>query len=138
MMNFNELRKYIIANIDHLGGLNFTATDRNSKKTYTAVYLVEKPETHDLTSGNGIVIKFNEVGGGQVVRHFVVEIRILSKNLSNTITIREGLSDMLDFYRTPCRISRYKKFVLSNDGGAYFDDKNKLYINKLFFDVKLI
>lgn len=138
MMNFNEVRQYIIANLNDFNGLSFTAKDRTSNTEYTSVYLVEKPETHDLTSGNAIIIKFKEIGGGQVVRHFAVEIRILAKSASNAITIRESLINMLDFYRNPCLISRYKKFVLSNDGGLYFDDKANLYVNKLFFDVKLV
>lgn len=138
MMNFIELRNYIIENSNAFNGITFQAKDRNSKAVYPAVYLIEKPSTHDIISNNGLIIKYNEIGGGQTVRQFAVEIKILSKSLKDLITIRDALIDMLDFYRCPCRIARYKKFVLSNDGGAYFDDIANMYVNKLFFDVKLI
>lgn len=136
-MNFNELRKYIMEHINELGDLDFSAKDRENNRNYTAVYLVEKPETHDLAS-NGLIIKFNEISGGQTVRHFMVEIRILSKEIADIVTIKDGLVNMLDFYNRPCSISRYKKFVFSNEGGTLFDEKINCYSNKLFFDCKLI
>lgn len=136
MQSFNELRKYIIDNLN-IAGVNFTAKD-DKKRTYTSVYLVEKPETHILTSGNGLIIKWNESRGGQTVRLFTVEIRILSKEIADLIQIKDELVNMLDFYNRPCAITEYKKFVLSNESGIYFDDNNDSYIDKLFFECRLI
>ena len=138
MQSFNELRNYIIDHLQDINGVSFSAEDTNTKNSYTAVYLVEKPEAHALTSGNGLIIKFNEINGGQTIRNFAVEIRILSKEIADIITIKDSLVNMLDFYNRPCLINRYKKFVFSNEGGIYFDSNNHLYVDKLFFDCKLI
>ena len=136
MQTFNELRKYIIDNLDNIGA--FVATDKNSKTEYKAVYLIEKPEQHTLTSGNCLIIKFNEVDGGKAVRHFAVEIKIMSKDISDLIATKDALVNMLDFYNRPCAIPDYRKFRLSNEGGIYFDENNLMYVDKLLFDCKAI
>lgn len=136
-MVFLDLKNYIENHIEDFDGLTFTAKDRNSKRDYTAIYLVEKPKTHDITS-NAVIIKWNEIDGGSPVRSFAVEIRILSKDIANVLQIKDTLVQMLDFYNRPCEITKYKKFRLSNEGGIYFDDIANLYVDKLFFECKLV
>lgn len=137
MLSFVELKNYIESHIADFDGLTFSARDRNSKRDYSAVYLVEKPETHDITS-NALIIKWNEYNGGQTIRSFAVEIRIMSKDIASVIKIKDALVNLLDFYNRPCEIPKYKKFVLSNEGGIYLDEISGLYVDKLFFDCKLI
>lgn len=137
MLSFVELKNYIESHIADFGGVTFAATDRNSKANHSAVYLVEKPETHDITS-NALIIKWNEYNGGQTIRSFAVEICILSKDIASVIQIKDALVNLLDFYNRPCEIPKYKKFVLSNEGGIYFDENNHFYVDKLFFECKLI
>lgn len=139
MMNFNELREFIIDNIETETGLQFGATNKAGKNTATkAIWLHEKPENITPSDNRFILIKWREINGGQTVRHFAVELWIYSKELRDVITTKDALVNMLDFYNRPCEISRFKKFVLSNEGGIYFDENKSLYVDKLFFDCKLI
>lgn len=134
---FNELRRFIINNLE-IDGIAFRATDKTDGQIYDAVYLVEKPETHETTSGNYLLIKWNQNNGGHTVRSFTVEIWIMTKDLGDNCLIANELVNLLDFYNRPCEISKYKKFVLSNEGGTYYNDNIHLYTDKLFFECKLI
>ena len=136
LVNFNEVRNYIIENIAVFGDISFTATDKTTNRQYQSIYLVEKPQNHIITSGNALIIKFHELNGGQVVRQHQVEIWILSNDLSNMVTIKDKIVNLLDFYNRPCEITQFNKFRFSNEGGIYFDDSLALYKNKLFFECK--
>lgn len=136
MLSFVELKNYIESHIADFDGLTFSARDRNSKRDYSAVYLVEKPETHDITS-NALIIKWNEYNGGKTIRSFAVEIRIMSRDIASVIKIKDALVNLLDFWNRPCDIPKYKKLKLSNEGGIYCDEISKMYVDKLFFDCKI-
>lgn len=136
-MNMAELRNYIISHLSDFD-VTFTAKDTTTNNTYTAVYLIEKPECHKLTSGNALIIKWNELDGGNYVRHFKVEITILADKLKNAISIKDTLIDMLDFYKEPCKIPEYTKFRFSNEGGIWLNKDTLLYNDKLFFECKII
>jgi len=138
MMNFNELRNFIIDNIEEATNMQFCTKAKGSRKTETAVFLVEKPETYTLTNNRMIIIKWREISGGKTVRRFVVETWIYAKEIKDVITIKDALTNMLDFYNRPCEITRFKKFTLSNEGGIYYDDKKQLYVDKLFFECRLV
>lgn len=138
MMNFNELREYIINNIENDTELQFRAKNKAGINTSLAVWLFEKPETLTPSDNRFILIKWHEINGGQTVRHFAVEIWIHAKELRDVVITKDALVNMLDFYNRPCEINRYKKFILSNEGGIYFDENKGLYVDKLFFDCKLI
>lgn len=137
-MNCFELRRYIINNLSAFENITFQSTDIKTNSTYTSIYLIEKPQNHKLTSGNGLVIKFSELNGGNVVRHFEVSIHVLSKNLKNATAITQTLIDMLDFYNRPCAIKEYIKFRFSHDSGIFYDDNLQMYVNALTFDCKKI
>ena len=136
MINFNEVRKFLIAHSADFGDITFTATDGSNN--FNAVYLIEKPQNHKITSGNALIIKFNELNGGQAVRQHKIEVWILSKSLSDMVTIKDKIVNLLDFYNRPCEIPQFNKFRFSNEGGIYFDDKIEMYKNKLFFECKQI
>ena len=138
MMNFNELREFIIAHIETDTGLQFRAKNKAGRNSDKAVWLFEKPEALTPTDDRFILIKWHEINGGQTVRHFVIDIWIHSKELRDVIITKDALVNMLDFYNRPCEIDRFKKLVLSNEGGIYFDENKHLYVDKLFFDCKLI
>ena len=99
MVNFNNVRNYIIDNIAAFGDISFTATDKTTNRQYSSIYLIEKPQNHEITSGNALIIKFHELGGGNYVRDYYVEIWLLSKDLSDIVKIKDTLVDLLDFYK---------------------------------------
>ena len=102
------------------------------------IYLIEKPESHKLSSGNAVIIKFNEINGGHTVRHYSVEIKCMAKEIIDVVIIKDAIIKMLDFYNCPCPIGTYTKLQFSNEGGIYYDQNNQMYIDKLFFDCKLV
>lgn len=147
---FNDLRLKII---DWIKTNSFKAVtkssfecrrvDGNSGST-TAVFCVEKPEVYgnktgeDFTATNYIVIKWNEISGGNPVRHYSVEIGIHSTDTYHVLELKDGLIDLLDYYNRPCDLPGICKFRLSNEGGIYKDEIENRYVDKLFFDCKLI
>ena len=136
MVNFNNVRNYIIDNIAAFGDITFTANDETTNRQYQSIYLVEKPQSHEITSGNALIIKFHEMGGGNYVRNYFVEIWILSKNLPDIITIKDTLVDMLDFYKTPCHIEHINKFTMDSESGVSFDEHTGMYVNRVYFNAK--
>lgn len=134
MVNFNEVRKYIIDNLAAFGNITFTAQDETNSNNYSSIYLIEKPKNHKITSGNALIIKFHELGGGNPVRKYYVEIWILSEDLADIVTIKDVLVDMLDFYKTPCLIPDINKFRLDSESGITFDDNTQMYVNRIYFD----
>ena len=134
MVNFNEVRKYIIDNLAAFGNIAFTAQDETNGNNYSSIYLIEKPKNHKITSGNALIIKFHELGGGNPVRKYYVEIWILSEDLADIVTIKDVLVDMLDFYKTPCLIPDINKFRLDSESGITFDDNTQMYVNRIYFD----
>lgn len=134
MVNFNEVRKYIIENLAAFGNITFTAQDETNGNNYSSIYLIEKPKNHKITSGNALIIKFHELGGGNPVRKYYVEIWILSEDLADIVTIKDVLVDMLDFYKTPCLIPDINKFRLDSESGITFDDNTQMYVNRIYFD----
>ena len=136
-MNFNTLRQLIIDNLAGIApNVSFTANNKRSQSaTYTAVYLYEKPQEHNLSGGNMIVIRPNEISGGSPCRTYAVELKVCSKELADLITIADGLKNALDIYRnpTPDSLPDYTGMQLNNDGGVYYDDTEKLYVNRLYF-----
>lgn len=134
MVNFNEVRKYIIDNLAAFGNITFTAQDETNGNNYSSIYLIEKPKNHKITSGNALIIKFHELGGGNPVRKYYVEIWILAEDLADIVTIKDVLVDMLDFYKTPCLIPDINKFRLDSESGITFDDNTQMYVNRIYFD----
>lgn len=134
MVNFNEVRKYIIENLAAFGNIAFTAQDETNGNNYSSIYLIEKPKNHKITSGNALIIKFHELGGGNPVRKYYVEIWILAEDLADIVTIKDVLVDMLDFYKTPCLIENINKFRLDSESGITFDDNTQMYVNRIYFD----
>jgi len=134
MVNFNNVRKYIIDNIAAFGDIAFTATDETNGNEYTSIYLIEKPQNHKITSGNALIIKFHELDGGNPVRKYYVEIWMLSENLADIVTIKDVLVDMLDFYKTPCLIPYINKFRLDSESGIAFDESTQMYTNRIYFN----
>lgn len=136
MVNFNNVRNYIIDNIAAFGDITFTANDETTNRQYQSIYLVEKPQNHKITSGNALIIKFHEMGGGNYVRNYYVEILLMSKNLPDIITIKDTLVDMLDFYKTPCHIEHINKFTMDSESGVSFDEHTEMYVNRVYFNAK--
>ena len=134
MVNFNEVRKYIIENLAAFGNITFTAQDETNGNNYSSIYLIEKPKNHKITSGNALIIKFHELGGGNPVRKYYVEIWILAEDLADIVSIKDVLVDMLDFYKTPCLIPDINKFRLDSESGITFDDNTQMYVNRIYFD----
>lgn len=134
MVNFNEVRKYIIDNLAAFGNITFTAQDETNGNIYSSIYLIEKLKNHKITSGNALIIKFHELGGGNPVRKYYVEIWILAEDLADIVTIKDVLVDMLDFYKTPCLIPNINKFRLDSESGITFDDNTQMYVNRIYFD----
>ena len=134
MVNFNEVRKYIIDNLAAFGNITFTAQDETNGNIYSSIYLIEKLKNHKITSGNALIIKFHELGGGNPVRKYYVEIWILAEDLADIVTIKDVLVDMLDFYKTPCLIPDINKFRLDSESGITFDDNTQMYVNRIYFD----
>ena len=138
MVNFNNVRSYIIDNLAAFDGISFTATDKTTNRNYQSIYLVEKPQSHEITSGNALIIKFHELGGGNHVRNYYVEIWIMSKDLSDIVNIKDTLVDILDFYKTPCLIDNINKFRMDSESGITFDDNTQMYVNRIYFDCNFL
>lgn len=138
MVNFNNVRNYIIDNLAAFDGISFTATDKTTNRNYQSIYLVEKPQSHEITSGNALIIKFHELGGGNYVRDYYVEVWILSKDLSDIVKIKDTLVDILDFYKTPCLIDNINKFRMDSESGITFDDNTQMYVNRIYFDCNFL
>lgn len=138
MVNFNNVRTYIIDNIAAFGDISFTATDKTTNRQYQSIYLIEKPQNHKITSGNALIIKFHELGGGNYVRDYYVEIWILSKDLSDIVNIKDTLVDILDFYKTPCLIDNINKFRMDSESGITFDDNTQMYVNRVYFNANFL
>ena len=135
MENFTALRQYIIDNLSTIApDIDFDATSKCGSATFPAVYLVEKPEEHELTSGNSIIIKFNEISGGSPVRHYSVTVKATSKSIVDLYTVRDGLVSKLDFFYHDCPIANMAKFQLSNEGGVFYDANLQAYSDSLYFD----
>lgn len=135
LQSFKELKDYIIAHLSTaFPGIIFST---NNAGGANSIYLYEKPSTQEIY-GNAIIIKPNELNGGNTVRHFALELRILGVDIPTTLKIRDGLVKLLDFNSRPCDIGNYTKLTYSNESGIYFDETNDFYIDKLFFDCKLV
>lgn len=134
MVNFNEVRKYLIDNMAEFGNISFTAQDETNGNSFSSIYLIEKPKNHKITSGNALIIKFHELGGGNHVRKYFVEIWLLSKDLTDIVTIKDKLVDLLDFYKAPCQIPNINKFRLDSESGITFDESTQMYVNRIYFD----
>lgn len=137
-VNFNNVRNYIIDNIAAFGDISFTATDKTTNRQYQSIYLVEKPQSHEITSGNALIIKFHEMSGGDYVRNYYVEIWIMSKDLADIITIKDTLVNMLDFYKTPCLISNINKFRMDSEAGISYDEHTQMYVNRVYFNANFL
>lgn len=135
METFKDLKDYLTANLPTMTGLTFSVNNSNTTK---AIYLIEKPESHKLTSGNAVIIKFNELNGGHTVRHYSIEIKAMAQEMINVVIIKNAIVKMLDCYNRPCDIGNYVKLTFSNEGGIYFDTNNQMYIDKLIFECKLV
>ena len=131
-MDFEELRVFI-ANAKILPQAK---SKTNKNKKYDAIFLVEKPA--QIEADKFIVYRFNEVGGGKVVRQYAVELKVCANDILSLIEIKDNLIKLLDFHDRSCEITQYVKCVLSNEGGIYFDENNNFYVDKLFFEVKRI
>ena len=138
MVNFNNVRNYIIDNIAAFGDIAFTATDETNGNEYTSIYLIEKPQNHKITSGNALIIKFHELGGGNHVRNYYVEVWILSKDLSDIVNIKDTLVDILDFYKTPCLIENINKFRMDSEAGITYDEHTQMYVNRVYFNANFL
>lgn len=138
MVNFNNVRSYIIDNLAAFGDISFTATDKTTNRTYSSIYLIEKPQNHEITSGNALILKFHELGGGRSVRNYYVEIWMLSKNLSDIVTIKDTLVDLLDFYKTPCLIDNINKFRMDSESGITYDEHTEMYVNRVYFNANFL
>ena len=138
MVNFNNVRNYIIDNIAAFGDISFTATDKTTNRQYSSIYLIEKPQNHEITSGNALIIKFHELGGGNYVRDYYVEIWLLSKDLSDIVKIKDTLVDLLDFYKKTWLIDNLNKFRMDSESGITFDDNTQMYVNRIYFDCNFL
>ena len=138
MVNFNNVRSYIIDNLAAFGDISFVATDKTTNRQYQSIYLIEKPQNHEITSGNAIIIKFHEMGGGNYVRNYYVEIWISSKNLPDIIQIKDTLVEMLDFFKTPCLISNINKFRMDSESGISYDEHTQMYVNRVYFNANFL
>lgn len=138
MVNFNNVRSYIIDNLAAFGDISFTATDKTTNRQYQSIYLIEKPQSHEITSGNALIIKFHEMGGGRSVRNYYVEIWMLCRDLANIVKIKDTLVDLLDFYKTPCTIANINKFRMTDESGITFDDSIQMYVNRIYFDCNFL
>ncbi len=127
-MDFEDLREYLADNIELKGTLN--------KKEIDAIFLLYKPQQAE--ADNFIVYSFYELDGGKTVRHFMLELKLCCADVPTAIALKDSIVNLLDFYNRPCEITRFKKFVFSNEGGIYFDENTGYYVDKLFFDCKLI
>ena len=137
-VNFNNVREYIIDNLAAFGDIQFTATDKTTNRQYQSIYLVEKPQNHEITSGNALIIKFHEMGGGNYVRNYYVEIWISSKNLPDIIQIKDTLVEMLDFYKTPCQIEHINKCRMDSEAGISYDEHTQMYVNRVYFNANFL
>lgn len=138
MVNFNNVRSYIIDNLAAFGDISFTATDKTTNRQYSSIYLIEKPQNHEITSGNALILKFHELGGGNHVRNYYVEIWIMSKDLSDIVNIKDTLVDILDFYKTPCLIDNINKFRMDSESGITFDESINMYCNRIYFNCNFL
>lgn len=135
METFKDIKDYLIANLETMTGLIFSANNSNTTK---AIYLIEKPESHKLTSGNAVIIKFNELNGGHTVRQYSLEIKAMAQEMINVVIIKNAIVKLLDYHNRPCDIGNYVKLTFSNEGGVYYDTNNNMYVDKLFFECKTV
>lgn len=143
-LTFNVIREKILNFIENTEFQAVTKASFNCDRldgeqdTMQAVFLVEKPEIYGNKTTNYIVIKWNELDGGNVVSHFNVEISIHSRDIFHCIEIKDGLVNLLDYYSRPCDLDGIKKFRFSNESGIYKDKIEDRYVDNLFFDCRLI
>jgi len=129
-MDFEKVREYIAkANIVPKAVLK---TDK--RKKYDAIFFVDKSD--ELQADDFIIYTFNELDGGKDLRHFTLTLKICCVDPLNIVSLKENLIKLLNFYDRPCDIENIAKLVFSNEGGIYFDENTKCYVNKLFFDCK--
>lgn len=143
-LTFNNVREKIL---DFIKNTDFTAVTKSSFEASRvdgkagktlAVFLVEKPEIYGDTATNYILIKWHQLNGGEPVKQFNVEISIHSKDIYQCIELKDGLVNLLDYYNRPCDLDGIVKFRLNNEGGIYTDAVEERYVDKLYFDCKLI
>lgn len=135
METFKDIKDYLIANLETMTGLIFSANNSNTTK---AIYLIEKPESHKLTSGNAVIIKFNELNGGHTVRQYSLEIKAMAQEMINVVIIKNAIVKLLDYHNRPCDIGNYVKLKFNNEGGVYYDANNGMYVDTLFFECKTV
>lgn len=135
METFKDIKDYLIANLPTMTGLIFSVNNNNTTK---AIYLIEKPESHKLTSGNAVIIKFNELNGGHTVRQYSLEIKAMAQEMINVVIIKNAIVKLLDYHNRPCDIGNYVKLKFNNEGGVYYDANNGMYVDKLFFECKTV
>ena len=123
--------------MDYIAGLNILPKAHFTDGTECdAIFLMTKPQ--EVTAETYIVIRFNRLDGGSAVKHYAVEIGVYAPDFLTMIDTKDALIEALNFYNRPCELEHIAKFVFSNEGGIYDDEKTDTKIDKLYFDCKYL
>lgn len=126
-MDMNAIREYLVSDTD----LSSLVNDN--------VFLFEKPE--QVTAKDYILYNFKEINGGQSIRDYQLDIRIVSKDKLKLLTIKEAVIKLLDNFNKPTKIEDSETIIrhtrLINGGGMIKDEDKGEYNLLVYFLVKI-
>lgn len=122
-MDFNVIREYLVSK--NIVGEN--------------VFFLEKPEK--VTCTDYVIYTFKELDGGNIIRHYQLDIRCVSKEPLQVIEIKDKVINALDIYYKFCKINN-EQFVirsikLLNGGGTIKNEEKGEYNALVYFYVTI-
>lgn len=114
-MDMNVIREYLIADSElySLIGDN--------------VFLFERPEKVKCT--DYVIYTFKELNGGGTIRQYQLDIRVVSKDKLNLLSIKDRIIYLLDVYDRPANIKNADAAIrtceLVNGGGIAKNDEGE-------------
>jgi len=103
------------------------------------IFLFEKPEK--VTCTDYIIYNFKELDGGSTIRHYQLDIRIVSKDKLQAIEIKDKVINALDVYYKFCKIKdtevAVRSIKLVNGGGLIKNEESGEYNVLIYFSVKI-
>ena len=126
-MNMNVMREYLVSDttVNTLVGEN--------------IFLFEKPD--QIKADNYIIYNFKEINGGQSIRDYQLDFRIVSKDKLKLFPIKDQLIQILDNFNKPTKIKDSNTVIrhtrLINGGGIIKNEESREYNLLVYFLVKI-
>jgi len=126
-MDMNAIREYIISDSE----INTILGEH--------VFLLEKPK--QIEAETYITYNFKEINGGESIRNYQLDLRIVGKDKLLLLTIKDRLIEILDNFNKPTKIKDSSVTIrhtrLINGGGIIKSEDSGEYNVLVYFLVKI-